>query len=225
MLSIEGGLYSYPMKYSFLMLLLASICQYATAELRIWEDTKGAIWEGEFITMNAGLAVIRDSSGKKSEIEPKSLCETDQKYLEKVLPPKLVIDVSKTTESKSAGINTEQVVCLASIKQADTRMYTGELTAVLVTMGVDIQSGATSKVSSTDYNFTLPENHNQTIEFVGSKNTFYRKAQKKGRAYSGYILVVWDQYGKPIAIKSNRDTFVEQAARLGRPKTRLKKNR
>ncbi|MEE9369178.1 MAG: hypothetical protein V3V05_10025 [Pontiella sp.] len=139
-------------------------------------------------------------------------------HLEKVVPPKLSIKVTKTTDNSGVGSNSEKVRCHAGIKQIDTLPYKGELTAVLVTMGEDIRTGASTKVSSTEYQFTLPKIKGELIEFKGEKNTFIRKANKSGRTYTGYILVVWDRFGNPIAIKSNRDSFAEKATRLARPK-------
>lgn len=194
------------------------------AEFRIWEDGNGNIWEGEFVTLSAGEVVIRDQADKRIRIDPDRLCEADQRYLEKVVPPKLVIDVSKTTDNVGVGRNSELVRCLASIKQTDTRPYTGELTAVLVTMGEDIRTGSPSVVSNTELGFTLPEIRGVAVEFSGKSNTFLRKSNKTGRAYSGYVLVVWDRFGNPVAVKSNRDAYEEKATRYARPKKTSKKN-
>ncbi|VGO14935.1 hypothetical protein PDESU_03515 [Pontiella desulfatans] len=205
------------LKVSLLLLvLLLSLSSFA--EFRIWEDGEGNIWEAEFVTLSAGEIVMRDQQGQRIMIRPEKLSGADQQYLEKVVPPKLVLDVSKTTNNAGTSSNTEQVRCIASIKQSDTRPYAGELTAVLVTMGEDIRTGAPSVVNRKEYNFTLPEKRGDSVDFKGESASFLRKSVKSGRTYSGYVLVVWDKFGNPIAIKSNRDSFAERAEKIARPK-------
>lgn len=206
------------------ILAICFLAVVAHAEFRIWEDAKGNIWEGEFVTFSAGEAVIRDQTDARIRIKPETLCLADQRYLEKVVPPKLVIDVSKTTDNAGVGSSSEQVRCLVSIKQSDTRPYTGELTAVLVTMGEDIRTGSSSVAESTEHRFTLPKNRGMAVEFGGARSSFRRKSNKSGRTYSGYILVVWDRFGNPVAVKSNRAVFEERAIQFARPKKTKKKN-
>ena len=205
--------------YTILIFLLGLGIQ-SEAEFRIWEDTQGNIWEGEFVTLNAGQVVIRNHADEKNEYDLVMLSASDQSYLEKVLPPKLSIDVSKMTDSTGAGGNSEKVLCQVRIEQMDTRPYKGELTAVLVTMGEDIRTGSTSKVSSSQFSFTLPEKHGTEIEFKGESNTFIRRPNNSGRTYVGYVLVVWDRFGNAVSVKSNRDSFAAKAVVLARPKKR-----
>ena len=194
----------------------------AKAEFRIWEDADGNIWEGEFVTLAAGEVVMRDQQDKRIRIAPEKLSATDQQYLEKVVPPKLTLDVSKTTDNVRSGSNSELVRCVAAIRQADTRPYSGELTAVLLTMGEDIRTGSTSQVNRKEHTFTLPQNRGDVVEFQGDSSSFLRTSNKSGRTYAGYLLVVWDRFGNPIAIAANRSSFEENAATLARPKMKLK---
>ncbi len=205
--------------YIFAAFFLVLVAQ---AEFRIWEDADGNIWEGEFVTMSAGEVVMRDQQDKRIRIVPENLCEADQRYLEKVVPPKLAIDVSKTTDNARSGSNSEQVRCTVAIKQTDTRPYTGELTAVLLTMGEDIRTGSTSQVNRKEHTFTLPQNRGDAVEFRGDSASFLRKSNKAGRTYSGYILVVWDRFGNPVAVAANRSSFEENATTLARPKMKQK---
>jgi hypothetical protein len=193
----------------------------ARAEYRIWESTAGDIWEGEFITMNCGLVVIRDQSGKKNEVDPKKLSGTDQEYLEMVIPPSLNLDVSHSENSISGG--SEMVKCIATIKKSDTQKYTGELTAVLVMLAEELRTGAPSKAgSSKEFKFNLPEKHGVPIQFESNAYKFLKRSNRSGRAYAGYVLVIWDRFGNPVAIKSNRDSFAEKATKIARPKPSLK---
>ena len=186
----------------------------ARAEFRIWESTRGDVWEGEFVTMNGGLVVVRDQSGNKTELKPEALCPADLEYLEKMVPPKVNISVSKTTDSAGASGSQERVKCLATLRQVDTKPYSGELTLVLVIMAEDIRTGAMSISSKTEEGFTLPANRGEALEFASKSAQFYKRSQKGGRAYSGYLVVVWDRFGNPIAVESNRAAYEEKATSL-----------
>ena len=202
--------------------LLAVFClSSAQAEFRIWEDKSGTIWEGEFVTMNAGLVVIRAHSGQKNEYKPESLSATDLDYLEKVVPPVLSLDVSRVTSGSSG--KSEMVKCTAVIKKSDTRKYAGELTAVLVLMAEELATGAYSKAgSSKEFIFALPDKYGVPIAFQSDAVKFAKRSADSGRAYSGYILVVWDRFGNPIAIKTNRDSFSKKATKLAWPERLFK---
>jgi len=202
-------------------LFLVVCCVFAwsvCAEFRIWEDKKGNIWEAEFVTLSAGEVVMRDQQGERIRMKPDDLSENDKLYLEKAVPPVLSLDVSKTTANTGSNKrNMEAVKCVATIKQTGTRPYTGKLTAVLLTMGADIRTGSASTVNKKEHSFSLPDTRGEVVEFSGDRASFHKSSNKSGRAYYGYVLVVWDRFGNPIAIKSNRDSLAEQAEKLARP--------
>lgn len=203
--------------YTTLTLLLALGVQ-TQAEYRIWEDTKGNILEGEFVAMNGKLIVVRERSGKEKRFNPAMLCEADQQYLEKVVPPSLSLNVSKTTDGRSS--KGDSLRFLVSMKQADTRPYKGELTAVLVIMGESIRTGSKRSVAKKEHTFTLPENSGDLIEFASDREIFNSNKSKSGNVYSGYLLVVWDRYGNPVSIESNRAEFEDRAKSLASPSSR-----
>lgn len=201
--------------------VLLSSSMWCFSDFRIWEDIAGNIWEGEFITVNAGSVVIRNQQGDKAEHQLDQLSENDLIYLEEVLPPKLSLDVSKSSDSSSTG-QSVVVRCRATIKKTDTRSYNGELTAVLVLISEEQRTGSFSKAgSSMEFKFKLPEKHGVPVEFESSTVKLLKSSAKSGKVYAGYVLVVWDRFGNPVAIKSNRDSFVERATKIARPKLSL----
>lgn len=209
-------------KIGIFLLILLSINQFADAEFRIWEDTSGNIWEGEFVTLNGGKVVIVDQAGVKAEYNPEDLSDNDHDYLEEMVPPKLSLDVSKTSDSSSSG-NSESIICRATIKKTDTRAYAGELTAVLVVMSEEMRTGAFSKAgSSEEFKFNLPVTHGVPVTFESDSIRLSKSSAKSGRRYAGYVLVVWDRFGNPVAVKSNRDSFLERATKLARPRPTFK---
>lgn len=210
------------MKKCFIIVASLMIGLISRAEFRIWENRSGEIWEGEFVTLNAGKVVIRDHDGNKTEYSSDDLSENDLAYLEKQVPPQLSLNVSKTSSASSSG-NSETVRCRASIKKTDTRNYSGELTAVLVMLAEEQRTGSFSKAgSSKEFKFTLPEKYGVPVEFESDGVRVAKSSAKSGKVYAGYILVVWDRFGNPIAVESNRDSFVERATKIARPRPRLK---
>ncbi|MDZ8119534.1 SHD1 domain-containing protein [Pontiella agarivorans] len=209
------------MKSIYVVLMMGIFAEFSSfAEFRIWEDRSGRIWEGEFVTMNAGKVVVQNQSGTKTEYNPEQLSENDLSYLEEIIPPKLSLDVSKTSNSSTSG-NSESIICRASIKKANTRIYKGELTAVLVVLAEEMRTGAFSKAgASTEYSFVLPEKHGVVVEFESSAVPLAKSSAKSGRVYAGYVLVVWDRFGNPVAVQSNRDSFLERATKIARPRRR-----
>jgi hypothetical protein len=205
------------MKKILLISMLSLLSLSSFADFRIWESTDGNIWEGEFVTLNGGMVVIQDQSGNKGEVDPEKLCAADLAYLEQVVPPNLSLDVSRSTDGTTGS--SEMVKCIASIKKSDTRRYTGELTAVLVVMAEELRTGAFSRAgASKEFKFVLPEKNGVPVTFESDSVRLLKRSNKSGRAYSGYVLVVWDRFGNPIAMKSNRDSFLENAAKIAPPK-------
>jgi hypothetical protein len=186
----------------------------AQAEFRIWEDLKGNVFEGEFITLAAGEVLIENQEGKEYRFLPEALCASDQQYLERRIPPKLGLDVTKNTNNSASKSGSEDVRCIATIKQTDRRPYTGELTAVLAVMGETIGSGSSMIVNRSEQVFTLPEIRGEAIEFASDRAQFYRKSRKTGKEYSGYVLVVYDRFGEVVAVKSNRASYEDRATKL-----------
>lgn len=183
------------------------------AEFRIWENRAGDIWEAEFITMNIDKVRLRNQGGEEKEYRLTDLSAADVDYLDERLPPKLSIDISKTTDGTGSGA-TMKVICNATIKQSDTRGYDGELTLVLLVIGEDKRTGSYSTVSRTEENFTLPEEWGKVVEVSSRASTVYKSDKKRGRVYSGYVAVVWDRFGNAIAVVTNKPALEERAQKM-----------
>lgn len=205
------------MKYMLFILILFSslLCR---AEFRIWEDNAGNIWEGEFVTVNAGKVVIRDRTGEKKSYSPGMLSGNDLVYLEKKVPPRLELTVSKSSDNGSSS-KSEIVKCRAVITKKDGRAYSGEMTAVLVVLAKDQKSGSFSKAgASKEFSFTLPQKPGASVEFESSGVGLAKSSASSGRVYAGYVLVVWDRFGNPIAVESSHESVLDRAPKLARPK-------
>lgn len=196
---------------------LWAVASSVQAEFRIWEDARGNVVEGEFMALSGDDAVLRGQDGREIRLDSGGLCIADREYLDRTVPPQLDIDVSKTTGGEGAQGQSESVRCLATLRQADRRAYGGGLVAVLVVMGEDLRTGAAVPLSTTEHRFTLPERRGEAVGFASGWVRFSGKTGQSGRAYSGYLLVVWDRFGAPIAVKTNRPTYGQMAARIAAP--------
>ena len=183
------------------------------AEFRIWENTSGEIWEAEFVTMKGKLVLLRDQGGGESEYAPSDLSQADRDYLDEKLPPVLDINVSKTTDDSISSSKTK-VTCNASVKQADTREYHGELTLVLLVIGEDVRTGSLSRLNKTEKVFTLPEQWGESVELSSAPTAVFKNNAKSGRIYAGYVAVVWDRFGNAIAVETNKSSLEERAEKM-----------
>lgn len=208
------------MSKTVLFAVLSFLSVTAYAEFRIWENARGEIMEGEFITLNGGYVIIRNQGGQKFRYKPEELCDADRQYLEQVVPPILTLDVAKNSTNKGSS-NMESVKCRALIKQTDRKAYGGDLTAVFVVMGEDIRTGRVSVSSRVEKTFTLPEERGEPVEFFSQTGRFHKSASKSGRKYAGYLLVVWDRFGGMVSVRGSRDKYEEKASALGCPKQSL----
>lgn len=205
------------MKYTLIVLTLLSAV-FCLGDFRIWEDKAGRIWEGEFVTVNAGSVVIRDRSGETQAYSPDLLSDNDLVYLEEKVPPTLEITVSKSSDSASSA-KSDILKCRAVIKKKDSQSYSGELTAVLVVLAKDQKSGSFSRAGpAKELKFTLPQKPGSYVEFESGGVSLNKSLSSSGRVYAGYALVVWDRFGNPIAVESSHDSILERAAKIARPK-------
>lgn len=188
----------------------------AAAEYRIWSDKTGYAVEAEFVCETGGQMVFRDREGKEYKINPESLSDEDQLYLQSLLPPVLYINVNKLQETRSRGEAREGTVeCVVTIKKTSTRPYTGRLTAQLVVIGQDRRSDTYIILSRAKGDFELNRANQEQYEFKSNRvRVGFDMHRKVSTEYSGYVLVVKDNHGKVVARDASRSVFEKVAEQL-----------
>ena len=195
---------------------------WAHAEYRIWTDVQDNVVEAEFVCMDGGMVVLRNHTGEEFKFTPEKLSSEDQRYVESRVPPLLDINVSKAidnigksnkTNSAKQRSTVEYVRCIATIRQSDTRPYNGDLIAHLLVIAEDNKLGGYVVVDREEQKFKLEDANNRSVELT-SKSLPFNRSSKRGKKYSGYLVVVNDKYGQVIAIKSNREIFEKMVESL-----------
>lgn len=208
--------------HKWMLILLCSMVVFpAWAEYRIWTFTNDTVMEAEFVCMTGGNVVIRERSGKELKFLPDSLVEEDRRYVESRIPPELNIDVSKISDNLGTGGAVDWFRCQVSIRQIDTRPYSGELTVIMLVLGEDQRSGESVVSTRIQQTFNLKDFTDKPFELMSDRVKFQRSSSKSGQIYSGYLVVVNDPHGQVIAVKSNRlsiersaDDLLKQSSKM-----------
>lgn len=200
------------------VVLFLSLCTSGMAEFRIWTDKNGDHLEAEFVCISAGKIVLQDRNNRKYRLLPESLSEKDRKYAALLVPPRLDLNVSKSKDTRSIGYDSEEemLICKVTVKKTSSQPYPGDLTAELMVIGKELQSGDYIVLAKAKETFRL-----------GKSGDFYELSSERirlqkyegyyhesGTEYSGFLTVVRDPEGRVIAIKASRDTFEKKAEEL-----------
>ena len=204
------------MRHSLVISIMLAMCLYASAEYRIWSDKTGYAVEAEFVCESGGQMVFRDREGKEYKIDPESLSEEDQHYLQSLMPPTLDINVNKLQETRQRGERREGIVqCIARIKKTSTRPYTGRLTAHMLVIGRDRRTDAYMILSKAKGEFELSRANKEQYVFKSNRvHIGFSMHTKSSREYAGYLVVVKDSRGEVVAVKTNRKSFEKIAKKL-----------
>lgn len=192
-----------------LVILGCSVCGLAIAEMRIWEDKKGNTLEAEFQCVVSGKVVLKDRKGKDYKLSVSSLSAKDRKYLETKLPPKVKIEFKKKQDrmNNSYVIKMEGEVVLTKTSQMP---YTAGLKATLFMIGEDSFDDEYVLMDKTEYKFDFKTK--KTHSFSGEPFKMYDYdyySSDRGVEYKGYLVVIYDEAGTPVATKSGTDNFLK----------------
>jgi hypothetical protein len=197
-----------------------SLCSWALADFRIWEDVKGTRYKAEFIQELFGKISLRDENGKEFRLAMEELSELDQKYLRVKVAPEIEINFSKKSSMqprpKEANNVDQSVVMIVTgevtLKKVSTRPYTSRLYAELYLIGKDIQDGNYLLLSKTESNFLFKELGGDVHTFVSEpvKPRLFNEigGARRGENYEGYLIVVRDFEDKIVAVKTDMKEWI-----------------
>lgn len=204
-----------------LVVLTLLTVQAATAEYRLWTDTKGKTVEGELVQVVGDTVVIKPREGNDLRIKSASLSVADLKYIELSTPPKIEISARKIKEDRSIfarfhRVEEEEVQVTANIRKSSSRPYSGKLMAILLVIAKSERNDDYVVINRTMSPFTFTSENKNTHEFASEK---VRLAHSEGGGefggeYDGYLVMVMDPDRKMIANEGNRDLFEKIAEDL-----------
>jgi len=205
------------MKRYFLISCVVFSAFVGQAEFRIWTGVTGSSIEAEFVKQIPGFVYLKMRDGKIKKISIKKLSKVDQKYIEQHQPPKLKIvvhpNLDRTNQARRRWrqIQKESFSFEIKIEKTSSVPYTLPLTGELFVVG---------QIDSID-SFVILQNQSISFSFNGKEREKRFKAARvdlnrtnKGRRpeYYGYIVVIRDELGNVVAVKTNRAIFEKNLA-------------
>jgi hypothetical protein len=201
-------------------LCICALAVSAHAEMRVWTMESGQTVEGEFVALVGGKLTLAKPNGRQFKFPARELSKDDRSHLQLLMPPKLEINFSKSTEARvfpdthsNEGLPRSMYLDSAgTIKQTSSQPYDHELTCELFVIAEEIDG---DKRILSDYQretFHLTE---------GSRSTFTIKArrlelpdyiiagQRRGKRFSGHLIIVTDSRGEVIAYDTSSENLYE----------------
>lgn len=221
------------MKKSMLIVALVGLAISGMAEFRIWTDQKGRCVEAEFSGTHGKEIILKKKDGGELTVAPHLLSDVDQEYLKgkvpdetlappKVPPPPLKIQFKKVTDTYNKTQNPDfrdiHIVGLVNIIRKSGAPYSGYLKAYVYIIGDNQEVDGYVLLDSTSHELDL-ENSTE----ISLKGTSFIIREEKGRSsshtqYAGYVVVIKDEEGSVIAIKSHSPKFEENYKKLDKCK-------
>jgi hypothetical protein len=224
-------------KYIAVICVLMGLAFSVSAEMRIWSDKKGNTIEAEFVSIMGSKAVLKTPEGKTLKVPVSGLCAADKKFLASSIPPtiKIKVDVDNDEEKLHDDgyyvSKQETVSCTIELKKTSKEACNRKFTAHAFVFAENLLDDSKKIVIYKEHKF----------QFIGSavisfstdsavmKNSDGYSSQSNGKSgaeYHGYLVIVEDDRGGIIAIKSNQTTYEKNIMKIKGRKigTRFDKN-
>jgi hypothetical protein len=187
------------------------ICFSAGAEMRIWHKIDGTRFDAEFTREALGKIFFQGADKENFSLLESDLVANDIKYLRSVIPPTVDIGFSKKIREMPKSDYAHQdfysmeITATFKIKKTSRAEFTGQLPAEVYLIG--------KEVSSDEYR--LFEKKGFLVEFPDGKREFNYQLKsvlihyseytgdERGALYEGYVAVVFDRTGTPLAFETN----------------------
>jgi len=216
------------MKICYLILLFF-LAVSVFAEQRKWNTLSGKTITAEYVTVMGKKVILKTKTNQVIRLPFAKLSKQDQEYIELKNPPRLKIQLSKTTKQRIFPQNiyederpkAQYATFFVKIKQISTHNYPHKMTAEYFAIGKEINGSKKILLGRGKYTFKLngygSTFSRQGITFELPKYHLKVKNAKRaedeewlpfrGIRYSGYIIVVKDKTGKIIAYKTTSKRY------------------
>jgi hypothetical protein len=223
-------------KTGLIIIALAAVIS-AYGEFRIWSDQKGNNLEAEFVGINGKNIVLKKQDGKKMELSPLLLSSDDQEYLYGKIPdelfdpstsaldvekpPRLEIDFKKITDTdnnlNSSSYRIIDMFSSVTITKKNSEPYSGQMKAEVYVIGIRERDNLLALLDKATHDFYFDARHKETT-FQTDHITLreYRYNSNYSTEYEGYLVVVLDEEGKALAMKSSSKKFEENYQSLAK---------
>jgi len=185
-------------------------CSALHAEMRLWQDKNGNFLEAEFICEMAEKIILRDAKGKDYKVSLSALSQKDQNYLISKLPPEVEITFSKKQDRRRHEYYSDvDMQCEVTIRKKSRMPYTGQLKAILFVIGDASRNREYVMLDRTEVNFDFKNSKHYSFKSAPFRMRQYNSEYyySDGVKYAGYLVVVYDEMGNKVEVKSSRDEF------------------
>lgn len=198
--------------------LLLCCCASSFAEMRIWRDKSGNTYAGEYVRVIFGGVAIRTPDKTQVNIPLEDLSVEDTKYLQKLILPKITIDVrskkrekERNPDNEANGANqffSEWIVATlnVTVRKQGKMPYDGALPMEVYFFADELLTDDIRLVSKQTASVVFNEENRGVFTFTAEAEIQrYRcyTGDERGAQYSGYLVVVYDPQGNRMDYKTN----------------------
>ena len=204
-------------------ILFVLLAQAAPAEYRMWVDKEGSAIEAEHVRTTADQVVLRKRDGSQIRVKLDALSDQDRQLAYKLAPLEVEIDASVKVDRSNTGYSTrigggmqvqeETVDAAIAIRKTSTAPYEGPLSCELFILGSPEQSDGYIVVerATERFEFSAANKYHHSFEPGPIRLRQLETGHGRGIEYEGYLCVVRDAAGTPVAAKASNGEFRENA--------------
>lgn len=195
-----------------------TFCLPAIAEFRMWEGHDGSALEAEYVSVLGDEVTLRCRNGKVIKVSKAKLSDRDRDYLVLANPPRIKAKISQEKIMQSPGHLIAK--CSVEINKQDSRAYPTNITAQLFVVGYDrLESDDLTLLDHKEWSYSSLEKGLATFKHPYTKPIRCRPLKSNNRStpsieIEGYIVVVADPKGQPLAIEESRTGLRHRAKEL-----------
>jgi len=196
----------------------------ASAEMRVWTQTDGNRFAGEFHKIAFGKLIVNDAGGKIRFIPLKQLCKEDLDYLSSRVPPQIKLSVREKSHPlpeynwSSPDFDTFIYTFSITLEKTSPLDYPMDLTVELFVLGQEADETYRDQfvlIKDEKSSFKFPPGEEKPVEITVPNVQFYsyipwqgeaEGTDIRGKKYAGYIVAVYDSTGNLLAHKEELPT-------------------
>jgi hypothetical protein len=183
-------------------------CGSVFAQLRVWEDSKGNRFEGQYVGVLYDSVELENARGENRFIPLNELSDRDKIFLDKVYIPQIEIHFSKSTRNKVRTINAlpddHVVVVVGTVVFKElSKISCDSLQAEVCLIGKEVATDDYRLMNRIISPIKLTAENDYTYQFkIETESRDYREYndQKRGTEYIGYVVAIRKQ-GEDRAIR------------------------
>jgi hypothetical protein len=190
----------------------------AFAEVRTWTGADGQTVEAEFELRNMKSVRLKTEAGNTLNVPIDRLSRADQIYVELQSPPDLSVEVEPNENHVGNSVNrrnNEGYLILdfeITVKKKSRMSYSLPLKLELYVVGIQEVSGGYIILQRDSSRIVFNEKRNtQTIKVPQLVVPQTQTAALTESEYEGYLLIITDERGEKLVVKSNRKAFENRA--------------